>query len=89
MDQTPFTVPEAFQAARAELPDKLVIIARWDDEQSQNITIQDFIRDEKPFIPVFTDEAAFDAQIKGIGFEDQGVVINTDLFFSIMRGGSS
>ena len=65
----------------------VVIVARWDDEQSQNITIQDFIRDEKPFIPVFTDEAAFKTQIKGSGFEDQGVAINTDMFFSIMRGG--
>ena len=82
-----FIVPEAFRAARAALPDMVVIVARWDDEQSQNITIQDFLRDEKPFIPVFTDEAAFKAQIDGSGFEDQGVVINTDMFLSIMRGG--
>lgn len=82
-----FAVPEVFQAARAALPDRVFIVARWDDEQSRNITIQDFIRDGKPFLPVFTDEAAFETQIKGSGFEDQGVEINTDLFLSIMRGG--
>jgi len=82
-----FTVPEVFQAARAALPDKVVIVARWDDEQSHNITIQDFIRDGKPFLPVFTDDAEFRTQIKGSGFEDQGVEINTDMFLSVMRGG--
>jgi hypothetical protein len=90
MDQvgeTLFTAPKEFQAARAAFPDKVIIIARWDDEQSHNITIQDFIRDGKPFIPVFTGEAAFKAQIKGSGFEDQGVSINTDMFLSMMRGG--
>jgi len=82
-----FTVPDAFQMARGALPDTVFIVARWDDEQSQNITIQDFVRDGRPFLPVFTDEAAFKTQIKGSGFEDQGVEINTDLFLSIMRGG--
>jgi len=85
--QASFTVPDAFRVARGALPDTVFIVARWDDEQSHSITIQDFIRDGRPFLPVFTDEAAFKTQIKGSGFEDQGVEINTDLFLSIMRGG--
>jgi len=86
-DQPNIGIPPAFRSARLGLPDEVVIIARWDDEQSQVITIQDFIQDGKPFVPVFSDGAAFDDQIKGSGFEDQGVFIKTDFLFSILKGG--
>jgi hypothetical protein len=86
-DHPPIHIPPAFRAARSTLPDEVVIIARWDDEQSQSITIQDFIQNDKPFFPVFSDVATFDKEIKGSGFEDQGVCIKTDFLFSILRGG--
>ena len=83
----PISVPADFEAARSALPEEVVIIARWQDEHSSDITIQDFVAEGRSFIPVFTDEMNFDSQIKGSGFEDQGVLIRTDVFLSILRGG--
>ena len=84
---TPFQVPVAFQAARSSLPNEVIVIASWHDEQSHSITIQDFIRDNESFIPVFTSEERFKSQIKGSSFEDNGVFMNSDLLLSMMRGG--
>jgi hypothetical protein len=80
-------VPLPFNAARSELPDEVVIIARWDDDQSHLITIQDFSDKDGPFIPVFSDGAGFHVQTSGSGFEDQGVVVKTDFLLSILHGG--
>lgn len=84
---TPFQIPAAFKAARASLPNEVIVIASWNDEQSRSITIQDFIRDDKSFIPVFTNEEKFKNQAKGSSFEDSGVLINSDLLLSMMHGG--
>jgi len=88
LDQTSqFEIPPSFHSARAAVPDEVVIIAWWDDDQSQRITIQDFCRDGISFIPIFTSEAAFKSQNKGSGFEDKGVSINTTILFSFLKGG--
>jgi len=82
-----FEVPEAFREARVSLPDEIVIIASVIDEKSCDITIQDFIRDGRSYIPVFRNEEEFDRETANSAYSDSGMVINTDLFFSIMRGG--
>jgi hypothetical protein len=86
-NQPSIDVPPAFYPARSALPDEVVIIARWEDESSRSITIQDFTQNGRPFIPVFLDRFTFNSQIKGSGFEDQGVCIKTDLLLSILKGG--
>ncbi|HEX5764029.1 MAG TPA: SseB family protein [Woeseiaceae bacterium] len=65
----------------------LFIIASWKDPKSRSITIQDFYRGEQSFLPVFSDEAHFKAEIAGSGFEDKGVSIDASLFASILKGG--
>jgi len=80
-------VPLKFGAARSALPDEVVIIARWDDDQSRMITIQDFVDGDGSFMPIFSDGRAFDLQVKGSGYEDQGVIVKTDFLLSILRGG--
>jgi hypothetical protein len=80
-------MPAAFQVVRSELPDELVIIARWDSDESHIITMQDFIDADGSFLPLFSDSAAFDRQIVGSGFEDQGVIVKTDFLLSMFRGG--
>ena len=69
-----------------ELGDKLVVIARWEGPESEEITLQDFTADGKSFIPVFSDEARFQAEILGSGFETQGVLIERTVLASILTG---
>lgn len=80
-------VPGAFQHAQLSLPHEIVIIATWADDQADEITIQDFRRDGDSFIPIFSDEESFDRDLAGTPFATSGVVIKTDLFLSMMRGG--
>lgn len=66
--------------------DYLVIIARWDKETDRQITIQDFVQNGESFIPVFSDEAHFDAETMGSGYESEGVLIKRSLLKEILEG---
>ena len=66
--------------------DFVVIVATWDDPQGRNIVIQDFVRDGRAFIPIFSDEARFKAETAGSGFEDKGVRIRKDLLRGLLKG---
>ena len=68
------------------LSQHVYIIASWDNPQSRSIRIQDFVRNGRPFIPVFSDEAHFKAETKGSDFESKGVSIDGNLFASLLRG---
>jgi hypothetical protein len=66
--------------------DFVVIIATWDDAADRKIDIQDFVQDGRPFIPIFSDEARFEAEAAGSGFEDKGVRIRRDLLRDLLKG---
>jgi hypothetical protein len=67
------------------LGEKVVVIARWDDPESDVITLQDFIVGGRRSIPVFSDEERFDAETKGSGFEKEKVLIDRKFLASILR----
>jgi hypothetical protein len=64
--------------------DSVVAIGGWDNEDSDFIRLQDFIIDGESIIPIFADEAAFDRQTHGSGFEALGIIVK--LHFSFLRG---
>ena len=66
--------------------DKIVVIARWDKPDSHAITLQDFTVDGRVFIPIFSDEATFKAEIAGSGIERQGVAIDRAVLISLLKG---
>jgi hypothetical protein len=68
------------------MQDKVVVIGGWDDPDSKSLRLQTFKADGQPFIPLFSDEAAFKRQVKGSGFEGDGIVIDRRLLVSILRG---
>jgi len=68
------------------LSQHVYIIASWDNPQSKSLRIQDFVRNGRPFIPVFSDEAHFKAETKGSGFESKGISIDGNLFASLLKG---
>ncbi len=68
------------------MQDKLVVIGGWDDPESKSLRLQNFQADGRPYIPIFSDEAAFKRQVKGSGFEADGLVIDRRLLVSILRG---
>ena len=63
-----------------------VIIATWEDGSSREIQIQYFIQNGELFMPIFSDDAHFKAEIAGSGFEDQGVRIRKDFFRELLNG---
>jgi hypothetical protein len=71
---------------KALISGQVVIIASWPSTQGKTLTIQDFVRDGRSFIPVFSTQERFKAETKGSGFEDKGVSIDGNLFASILKG---
>lgn len=68
------------------MQDKVVVIGGWDDPEARSLRLQNFVGKDGPFIPIFSDEAAFKRQVKGSGFEQDGIVIDRRFLFSILRG---
>ena len=64
----------------------VTIIASWSSPESTAITIQDFIRDGQSYIPLFSMEAEFKAEAAGSPYEQKGVSIDANLFFSMLHG---
>jgi hypothetical protein len=69
--------------------DKVYVIARWDDPNSNVITLQDFVVAGQSSIPIFSDEERFVAETKGSGFEHEGVAIDRNFLASILKGTES
>lgn len=65
--------------------DQIIVIGEWDDPASRTLRLQNFIANGESFIPIFSNEAAFDRQVKGSGFEDDGLAIDRDILLSILR----
>ena len=68
------------------LPDRLIVIARWENDSSQTITLQNFTAESEVFIPVFSDEERFHTEAAGSGYEHEGVSIETDVLRQMLRG---
>jgi hypothetical protein len=66
--------------------DKVYVIARWDDPNSDVITLQDFIVAGQSSIPIFSDEERFVAETRGSGFEHECVAIDRNFLASILTG---
>jgi hypothetical protein len=65
---------------------RVYVIGTLDRQRVTGLHVQDFIRNGRSFIPVFSDEAHFNAETQGSGFEARGVAIDANLFASILRG---
>ncbi|TAG47197.1 MAG: SseB family protein [Betaproteobacteria bacterium] len=62
------------------------IIATWTSGASKKINIQDFVRNGKSFIPVFSDQQHFKDETRGSGFDSKGISIDGNLFASLLKG---
>lgn len=78
--------PEPAEGTEHPLGDQFIIIGRLGDPSSNNITIQDFVRDGESFIPLFSDLDHFRLAVKGTEFENQGLEIKRALLLSMLRG---
>ncbi len=68
------------------MDEQLIVIGSWKDARARQITLQNFIADGVPFIPIFSDEATFAQQVAGSGFEAQGIAIDRGFLASILNG---
>jgi hypothetical protein len=68
------------------MQNKVVVIGGWDGSDGRSLRLQNFVANGESFIPIFSDEAAFNQQVQGTGFEDAGLAIDRDLLFSVLHG---
>ena len=68
------------------MQDQIIVIGEWDDPACRTLKLQNFVADGISFIPLFSDEAAFERQVKGSGFEDDGLAIDCNLLLSMLHG---
>ncbi len=64
----------------------VVIIATWTSGASKKINIQDFMRNGKSFIPIFSDQQHFKDETRGSGFDGKGVSIDANMLASLLKG---
>lgn len=64
-----------------------VVIGRWDDASSSQLTLQDFLIEGRSTIPIFSNEAWFKQQTAGTPFEREGLVIDGGLLRSMLKDG--
>ena len=79
--KSPAAKPELLKAL---MKGHVFIIATWKSKDAKEISIQDFVRNGKSFIPIFQDQQHFEAETKGSGFEKKGISIDTNLLASIL-----
>jgi hypothetical protein len=63
-----------------------MIVARWDNPESDIITIQDFIVGGRSMISIFSDQERFREETRGSGFEAEGVEIDRAFLASLLSG---
>ncbi len=68
------------------MQDEIIVIGSWEDGESRSLRLQDFADESGSFIPIFSDEATFNHQVRGSGFEDSGIAIDRNLLSSMLRG---
>lgn len=66
--------------------DEIIVIGSWENNESRSLRLQDFVTEGRSFIPIFSDETTFNHQVRGSGFEDNGIAIDRNLLSSILRG---
>lgn len=66
--------------------DEIIVIGSWENNESRSLRLQDFVAEGQSFIPIFSDETTFNHQVRGSGFEDNGIAIDRNLLSSILRG---
>lgn len=91
-------LPEPLIAAAGKSPEKkaellrelvkghVVIIATWTSGASKTLNVQDFMRNGKSFIPIFSDQQHFKSETKGSGYEQKGVSIDANMMASLLKG---
>ena len=80
------SAPASEAHSNPALKDSVIIIASWKSDSDTSMLIQDFEKDGRKFIPIFSDWAAFGEQSEGSGFEEQGIEIDRKLLASVLRG---
>ena len=68
-----------------ESGEHVIVIGRLGDPLSKDIVFQTFKRGEEEFIPIFSDRDEFVREIKGSGFENQGISIDNIHLFASRR----
>lgn len=68
------------------MQDQIIVIGGWEDPASRSFRLQSFVTNGESFIPIFSDEAAFERQVEGSGFEDDGLAIDRKMLLSILSG---
>lgn len=66
--------------------DEIIVIGSWENNEARSIRLQDFVVEGESFIPIFSDEATFKHQVRGSGFENDGIAIDRNLLSSMLRG---
>jgi hypothetical protein len=64
----------------------VIVIAPNMKDEDRHLTLQDFVIGAESVFPFFLDGQSFDEQIKGSGFERDGVEIDTAVLATILRG---
>jgi len=82
-------IPSAFGPVRSLLPEEVIVIVWWEDLDSHEITLRDYIHtDGCPFIPLFGDEETFDAHLQGrLPEKSKLVQMKSDFLLSLLHGG--
>ena len=74
------------QLAKALMSGHVMIIATTKGPNDKSITIQDFSRKGQSFIPFFSNEKHFKDETRGSGFESKGLLIDANMFASMLKG---
>ena len=69
--------------ARALMTRKVLIIP---DPHAESVVPLKFDRNEYSFIPVFSDAKTFDEEAYGTGFENRAILIEANVFASLLKG---
>ena len=71
---------------KALMKGHVFIIGSWTSLDSKEMAIQDFVRNGRSFIPIFSDEKHFTEETRGSGFEKKGISVDANLLAFIMKG---
>ena len=63
-----------------------LVIGSWSDAAGRSLRLQRFTAGGESFIPLFSDKDAFRQQVRGSGFERDGIAIDRDLLAATLHG---
>lgn len=67
------------------LPDKVIILGKVEDEGADTFDLLYFIRNDEPYIPLFSTWAEFERQTAGTDYAHQGIEIDTRLLGAVLQ----